>query len=147
MKVSIVGAGIMGLGTAWALERLGHQVTIFEQGDVPNPQGSSVDQHRLIRYPYGPAEGYMRMVGDSYAVWDQVWADLGERLYRQTGTLCLAHAGAQWHRDSIAALERAGHPVEGIGRGELERRFPLVEAANVEEAYYLESGGVLFAER
>lgn len=147
MKVSIVGAGIMGLGTAWALERLGHQVTIFEQGSVPNPQGSSVDQHRLIRYPYGAAEGYMKMVGDSYAIWDQVWADLGETLYHRTGTLCLAQAGAKWHRDSIAALERAGHKVESLSRAELAKRAPLIEAANVDEAYYLDSGGLLYAER
>jgi glycine/D-amino acid oxidase-like deaminating enzyme len=147
MKVSIVGAGIMGLGTAWALERLGHQVTIFEQGCVPNPQGSSVDQHRVIRYPYGAAEGYMKMVGDSYAIWDQVWADLGKTLYRETGTLCLAHHGAKWHGDSIAALERAGHRVESLSPTELAKRSPLIETGNVEAAYYLESGGVLFAER
>ena len=147
MKVSIVGAGIMGLGTAWALERLGHQVTIFEQGPVPNPQGSSVDQHRLIRYPYGPAEGYMQMVADAHAIWDQVWADLGETLYRPTGTLCLSRAGAKWHQDTLAALERAGHAVEGLSQAELARRFPLIEAANVDEAYYLDSGGLLFAER
>jgi glycine/D-amino acid oxidase-like deaminating enzyme len=147
MKVSIVGAGIMGLGTAWALERLGHQVTIFEQGPVPNPQGSSIDQHRLIRYPYGAAEGYMRMVDDAYAIWDQVWADLGETLYRQTGTLCLSQAGARWHRQSIDALERTGHRVEMLGEADLARRFPLLDAPKVDVAYYLESGGVLFAER
>jgi glycine/D-amino acid oxidase-like deaminating enzyme len=146
MKVSIVGAGIMGLGTAWALERLGHQVTIFEQGTVPNPQGSSVDQHRLIRYPYGAAEGYMKMVGDAYAIWDQVWADLGETHYRETGTLCLAHAGARGHTD-LAALERAGHQVRHLSKADLARDYPLVESANIDEAYSLESGGVLFADR
>lgn len=147
MKVSIVGAGIMGLGTAWALERLGHQVTIFEQGTVPNPQGSSVDQHRLIRYPYGAAEGYMKMVGDAYAIWDQVWADLGETHYHQTGTLCLAHHGAKWHEASIAALERTGHRVERLTGAALAARSPLIETANVEAAYYLETGGLLFADR
>ena len=147
MKVSIVGAGIMGLGTAWALERLGHQVTIFEQGPVPNPQGSSVDQHRLIRYPYGAAEGYMKMVGDAYAIWEQLWIDLGETLYRETGTLCLAQPGAKWHAETLGTLDRAGHRVEHLTRGDLARRFPLVESGSVEGGYYLSSGGVLFAER
>ena len=41
MKINIVGAGIMGLSTAWALYRRGHTVTIFEQGPVPNPQAAS----------------------------------------------------------------------------------------------------------
>ena len=58
-------AGIMGLSTAWSLCRLGHQVTVFDQDAVPNPRGASVDRHRLIRYPYGTALGYTRMVADA----------------------------------------------------------------------------------
>ena len=82
MKISIIGAGIMGLGCAWALERLGHQVTVFDQGPIPNPLATSHDSHRLIRHAYGDRLGYMRMVADAYAIWDRLWADLGERLYQ-----------------------------------------------------------------
>ncbi len=45
----------MGLCAAWALERRGHEVTVFDQGPVPNPLGSSVDQHRMTRLFYGDA--------------------------------------------------------------------------------------------
>ena len=31
MRVTVVGAGIMGLTTAWALTKRGHQVTLVEQ--------------------------------------------------------------------------------------------------------------------
>ncbi len=60
MKAIIVGGGIMGLSAAWALRNLGASVTLVEQGALPNPLGSSVDDHRLIRYPYGAARGYTR---------------------------------------------------------------------------------------
>ena len=53
MRVIIVGGGIAGLSTAWALQKSGVQVTLLEQGPLPNPLASSVDDHRLIRYPYG----------------------------------------------------------------------------------------------
>jgi glycine/D-amino acid oxidase-like deaminating enzyme len=147
MKISIIGAGIMGLSTAWALERLGHQVTVFEQGPVPNPLGSSVDSHRLIRYAYGTLDGYMRMVGDSYAIWDQLWADLGETHYVPTGTLCLAGEATQWHRQSAAALEKAGHQVEWLELKDVEKRFPLIRADGVSAAFHLPTGGVLLADR
>ena len=147
MKISIIGAGIMGLSSAWALERLGHQVTVFEQGPIPNPLASSHDDHRLIRYAYGAEAGYMRMVGDAYALWDRLWADLGETLYHQTGTLAIATAATRWSRDSAEALARAGHAVEWLSPTALAQRFPLLEADTIGEAFYLPTGGVLLAER
>lgn len=49
MKTIIVGGGIVGLSAAWALKRAGADVSVVEQGALPNPLGTSVDQHRLIR--------------------------------------------------------------------------------------------------
>ena len=47
MRAIIVGGGIMGLCTAWALCRSGHDVVLYEQGPIPNPLASSYDEHRL----------------------------------------------------------------------------------------------------
>ncbi len=147
MKISIVGAGIMGLSTAWALERFGHQVTLFDQGPIPNPHASSHDSHRAIRYAYGDAVGYQRMVADAYAIWRRLWDDLGETLYVETGTLCLGDGKSGWLADSAAALAAGGHKPEWLTQAELERRFPLIAAKGVGAAFHLESGGVLLADR
>ena len=48
MNVIVVGAGIAGLSTAWALTKAGHHVTILEQGAIPNPLAASGDHHRII---------------------------------------------------------------------------------------------------
>jgi glycine/D-amino acid oxidase-like deaminating enzyme len=40
-KALIVGGGIAGLSTAWALARRGVRVELFEQGPLPNPRASS----------------------------------------------------------------------------------------------------------
>src|SRR5712692_4714 len=104
----------MGLSTAWALAGSGHDVTVLEQGPVPNPAGSSFDEHRLIRHPYGPKAGYTRMVAEAYRAWDAVWADVGERLYVGTGTLVLDTAQEGWARASAEALGALGLPVRWL---------------------------------
>src|SRR5690242_16564773 len=108
MRTIIVGGGIMGLATAWGLARQGHAVELFEQGQLPNPLASSVDEHRLIRHPYGDHAGYARMIDQAYAAWELLWKDLGRRLYVATGTLALTSNGESWAERSAATLARIG---------------------------------------
>jgi glycine/D-amino acid oxidase-like deaminating enzyme len=145
MKISIVGAGIMGLSAAWALARDGHAVTVYEQADVLNPLGSSVDQHRLIRHPYGGERGYTRMINDAYAAWDQLWADLGARHYAPTGTLVLGR-GDPWTAACERTLAAENIPFQRIDTGRIARDYPWLEHESI-AALQLDSGGVLFAER
>jgi glycine/D-amino acid oxidase-like deaminating enzyme len=146
MKAIIVGGGIMGLSTAWALARDGHQVDLLEQGPLPNPLASSMDEHRLIRHPYGDHKGYARMIDEAYRAWDLLWADLGQRLYAPTGTLALSGNGADWAQRSAAVLADIGRPMTEIPVADLPRRFPLLNAEGVEHAFWIDSGGVLFAQ-
>jgi glycine/D-amino acid oxidase-like deaminating enzyme len=147
VKVTVIGAGINGLSSAWALSRQGHEVTVLEQGPVPNPLGSSVDQNRLIRYPYGASAGYTRMVAQAYAAWDQLWSDLGETLYARTGTLAIARAEQSWTDLSAATLAAAGIETRRLEPADIERIFPMLRSDGIRYALHLESGGVLFAQR
>lgn len=146
MKVIIIGAGIMGLSTAWALQRMGAEVTIVEQGGVPNPLGSSVDQHRLIRYPYGAARGYTRMVHAAYDAWERVWTDLGVRLYIETGTLVLSGPGDEWAAQCLASLAPEGIAQEPIAPDALSARFPFLRPENLVSAFGCPHGGLLRAD-
>jgi glycine/D-amino acid oxidase-like deaminating enzyme len=147
MKIGIVGAGIMGLSAAWALMKRGARVSVFEQYAIPNPLGSSVDQHRLIRYPYGSEIGYTRMVDAAFGAWDRLWADLGERLYAETGTVGIDAADADWARRSAAALGEAGIAFETLDGAALAKRFPHFRPEGITTAIYETRGGALFAGR
>lgn len=147
MRVTIVGAGIMGLSAAWALARAGHDVRIFEQAKIPNPLGSSVDQHRLIRHPYGAERGYTRMIGAAYDAWETLWRDLGEKHYAATGTLVLETSVGNWGEDSAASLAAEGIAFRRLTAADVAREFPLVDPANIRFGLYLDTGGVLFADR
>ncbi|UFN49320.1 FAD-dependent oxidoreductase [Roseomonas sp. OT10] len=165
-RALVVGGGIMGLCSAWALARDGWVVELVEQDPIPNPRGSSVDRHRLIRHAYGDQRGYMRMVDAAHDAWESVFADLGERPYRPTGTLALAgrhpppaatgstlgspadHGEALgWLSATRAALREDGRPFEALSPDALARRLPFLDVSAVEEALYLPTGGVLLADR
>ncbi len=143
----VVGAGIMGLCSAWALQRAGHAVALYEQGPVPNRLASSTDQHRLIRYTYGAMTGYARMVRDAYAAWDRLFADLGRSHYRPTGTLIVAHALDDWVEASVGGLEALGLPYERWTPADLARRLPFLRLAAARSALFTPSGGALLAAR
>ena len=146
MKISIIGGGIMGLAAAWALARDKHRVTLFEQGPIPNPSGSSVDDHRLIRYPYGAERGYTRMIAAAYAAWERLWTDLGTAHYADTGTLVLDH-GDPWTADTEETLAAEKIPFRRLGpRGVIEA-YPMLALDDVRGGLVLESGGTLFARR
>lgn len=143
----VLGAGIMGLSTAWALSRAGLAVRVIDQDPVPNPRGSSVDDHRLIRHAYGAQAGYMRMIDPAYAAWDMLFAEGGERLHVPTGVLALANAPGGWLAASHAALRGDGLPVTAITPGEVASRWPFLSHAGIAQAFHLPTGGVLLARR
>ncbi len=145
MKAIIVGGGVIGLTAAWALAREGCTVELFEQAALPNPLASSFDEHRLIRHPYGDHVGYARMIDDAFEAWDLLWRDLGERLYAPTGTLALTGNGADWAARSAATPGRDRPADDRMAIDELPRRFPMLDTGGVERAFWIDTGGVLFA--
>jgi glycine/D-amino acid oxidase-like deaminating enzyme len=143
----VIGGGIMGLSSAWALHKAGHRVCLFEQGKLPNEHGSSVDQHRLIRHAYGAQEGYTRMINDAFGAWEQLWRDLGRRHYAQTGTFAMVGRDQPWAEQSLLTLERVGIPVERLSPDQVAQRWPFLDNTGFEEAFFLSSGGALFTRR
>jgi len=147
MRVGVVGGGITGLSTAWALLRRGAEVTLFEQGPLPNPLASSHDAHRLIREAYGADLGYARLVREAFQSWERLWADLGVCHYVGTGTLALATTDRGWTHDSREAMDELGWPHELLTPAAVAERFPWLLTADVDWALWLDSGGVLLADR
>jgi len=147
MRVAIVGAGLMGLSVAWACHRRGWTVAVYEQGPIPNPAGSSVDDHRIIREPYGDMAGYAAMVGDAFRAWDTLWDDLGERLYVETGVLALDGGGENWVKDSVRTATALGTPFERLDPGVLAERYPFLDFTGIEAGFRFSRGGALLAGR
>ncbi|MDR5777464.1 MULTISPECIES: FAD-dependent oxidoreductase [unclassified Caballeronia] len=145
--IIIVGAGAVGLSTARAALLRGDRVTIIEQNTVPNPHGASFDQHRMIRFQYGAALGYTRMVHQAFAAWDRLWRDLGEQHYYRTGALGVSTNSNDYIAASVPSLQRADVAFEWLDHAEMEKRVPQLKLPKAVHGLYTEEGGVLFADR
>src|SRR5262245_40240329 len=147
MNIIVVGAGIAGLSTAWSLVKRGHNVTILEQGPIPNPLAASGDHHRIIRRAYGRASGYGRAITEAYQAWNELWSDLGESHHDPRGFLCISREPgdeAEQYRDGLA---EGGYPFELLTAEGAARRWPFPEAGTFNCAFVSPEGGALHCRR
>jgi glycine/D-amino acid oxidase-like deaminating enzyme len=147
MKVIIIGGGIVGLSTAWALARGGHEALVFEQGPLPHEGGASYDQHRLIRLPYSDQPGYTAMVVDALKAWQRLWDDLGESHYAEVGSLALSTEEGDWADMSRQTLDHLGLDYETLDHKQIEALCPFMKAPENAWGLYNTTGGLLFAAR
>lgn len=147
MRVVVVGAGVMGLATAWALARAGHEPVVCERGPLPDPRASSMDRHRAIRYGYGPLHGYAVMVREAFDAWEDLWADLGCRHYVEAGQLATGPADDPWLAASRRSLEILGEKVEELSGSALAARFPMIDPDRTPRAWLTPRAGALLADR
>jgi sarcosine oxidase len=78
-RVAIVGAGVMGCATAWALTQRGADVTLFEQFGLDHERGSSHGRTRIVRLSY-PDAGWVRLAREAMDAWRELEAESGTKL-------------------------------------------------------------------
>lgn len=147
MKIITVGAGIAGLSTAWALTKRGHDVTILEQGPIPNPLAASGDHHRIIRRAYGAHLGYAAHIDEAFHAWNELWHDLGQSHYDARGFLCLSYASGDAADTHRAGLEAGGYPFGIVSPEEAVARWPFINVEGLRYALHSHEGGALHCRR
>ncbi|NXO73920.1 SOX oxidase, partial [Phainopepla nitens] len=140
--VIVIGAGIQGSFTAYHLAQRHKDTLLLEQFLLPHSRGSSHGQSRIIRSAY-PQEHYSRMMPDSFRLWQQLEAETGTTLYRQTGLVVLGPPG----EPQLEACRKSLGVDEVLDAAALAWRFPGFRLPAGQVAVVDDTAGVLFADR
>lgn len=150
MKIIIIGAGIAGLSTAYALRKRNVDVTVIERGPIPNPLAASSDHHRNFRPYYGSSLGLSARITDAFAAWRDMWHDLPQSedsYFANTGMLALSRETGDTADQSRATMAHLKLPFEQIDTAaEISSRFPFLADQDLRFAL-LSHGGALMANR
>lgn len=142
-SVLIVGGGVMGLATGYALAQRDVRVTVLERETIGHAWASSHGLSRVIRHEYGPHAIYTRMAARSLVLWDELARASGQHLYTETGVLQLG-----WEDDgeTLAGLEVMQSeqlPAVRLSAEECAARFPQFVPDEFTAISYNPRGGML----
>src|SRR3954463_11455276 len=142
VDVAVVGAGLMGAATAWALARRAVPVALFEAEEPGHRRGSSHASARIFRRAY-PDPLYVDLSGRARSSWQRLELDAGEILLRRTGGL--DHGGQRKPQIIAGALRAAGVPGALLSAREAELRWPGFRFAG--PVLFQPDAGVIDADR
>ncbi len=117
--VVVVGGGLLGLATAYAL-RGRREVVVLERETVGNPHGGSHGRSRAFRLGY-PDPFYVQMAQQSRAVWRALEGDTGATLLHETGQLSFGPGAG----DVLAALRASDAPALELSAADVAEQFPM----------------------
>jgi len=144
--IIIIGAGIVGLSTAYALLKQGKQrVTLLEQAFVDHAGGTSHGFSRLLRFEYGDDALYSHMVQLSLVRWKQLEVTGRRVLYTPTGVLMAGSDEDSFIRTSYQVAREMGLPVACLSAKQCSKRFPQFATHACDAIAYNAEGGILHA--
>lgn len=144
--VVVVGAGVMGSATAYALASRNQRVACLEQYDCLHRRGSSHGESRIIRLAY-PQAHLTALMAHSYELWEAAQAEFGSRVFTRTGGLDFSEAGDPALLRLVAALVAHGVAHERLSPEQVSARFPAFRLPSGFEAVYQPDAGVLNASK
>ncbi len=144
----VVGVGGMGSAALYHLMRRGaRRVLGVERFTIPNDQGSSHGQSRIIRLAYWEHPGYVPLLRRAYELWHDLEAQAGETLLVTTGNVDAGQADSPAVAGVLRACQMFDLPHDRYDGESLRARFPGCRLPADFVAVYQPQGGFLLPER
>lgn len=145
VKVVVVGGGVIGLLTAMECLRVGCEVRVVDQHEMPSPWAASYDRHRVVRALHRGDPALTRAAARADQAWQEVERRIGGQLYHRVGAVT---AMPTWQvRSELAMLTDAGVPASWLSADELAARYPRVRFPDGLAAIIEPAAGAVLADR
>ncbi len=145
-RIIIVGAGIIGLSTAYALLAQGKRnIAVLEQEAVDHRRSSSHGTSRLLRFEYGPDVLYSNMVRLSLKRWRRLERVARNTLYTSAGLLVLGNEDDNVTQSSYHIARELGLPTERLSKEDCRLRFPQFDTQPFDMITFNHEAGILHA--
>lgn len=125
VEVAVLGAGLMGACTAWALARRGRSVALIEAYEPGHRNGSSHGSERIFRRAYTDPF-YAALTGPAAESWQELEHDTGSTLLRMTGAVDTGEAHIRDPALIDAAMTTAGAEHEMLTPAQAHERWPFM---------------------
>ncbi len=142
--VIVVGGGIVGASTAYALVKQGQKVLLLDQFEAGHAHGSSHGDGRVVRFNYTESI-YVEMAMLAYQAWDALSADAGETLIQETGLLEYGEAGDEAIAVTEKILNQYDIAYELLDADTANQRFPQFHFRANSDIIFQPRGAVAFA--
>ncbi len=144
MRVAIIGAGAFGGWTALSLQKMGAEVTLFDQFGAGNSRSSSGDETRVIRSVYVD-EIYVRMTQESLQIWKNEQKGFRNRVFHPIGVLNLLGTDDSRWLSARQIFDEKGIAYREFSKKQAAKKWPFVNFEDVRYASLDTSGGYLLA--
>jgi sarcosine oxidase len=145
--VIVVGVGSMGSAACFQLAKSGARVLGLERFDIPNAMGSAAGFSRMIRLAYFEHPDYVPLLNRSYALWEELAAELKRDVILITGGLMLGPPGATVLEGSLRSVRQYDLPHELLDAAEAMKRFPQFKLPEDYRVLHDHKAGLVLPER
>jgi monomeric sarcosine oxidase len=144
--VIVIGGGIVGASTAYALARQQQDVLLVDQFEPTHKRGSSHGDGRIVRFNYTESI-YVEMAKLAYPAWAALSARVGEPLTQQTGLVEYGPVGCEPIAASARVMSQHDIPFERLTAEAAMQRFPQFKFVPDSDILFQADGAVAFADK
>ncbi|PSH15468.1 N-methyltryptophan oxidase, partial [Yersinia pseudotuberculosis] len=142
----VIGSGSVGSAAGYYASQAGLNVLMIDSAMPPHQAGSHHGETRIMRHAYGEGEKYVPLVLRAQALWDQLAAQTGEKLFQACGVINLGPDNSTFLQNVQRSAQQYDLPVETLNSTQIREKWPVFTVPDNYIAVFEPQSGYLRSE-